>query len=99
MRVPEGREGGRGQQCWIGEEVNHHYTMHNCCLFFSLPQRGDTSLDDEDIHALQQLYQRITHLCLLHGENTDHLSMGANKVLYQLSGLHFHGIFNKIILR
>ena len=56
-------------------------------------------LDDEDIPALQQLYQRITHLCLLHGENMEPLASAANKVLYQFSGLHFHGIFNKIILR
>ncbi len=27
------------------------------------------------------------------------VATAANKVLYQFSGLHFHGIFNKIILR
>lgn len=75
------------------------------CLFIIVifvalwSQRSDTVLDDRDIPALQQLYQRITHLCLLHGENMEAVATAANKVLYQFSGLHFHGIFNKIILR
>ena len=40
-----------------------------------------------------------SQLCLLSGEQTVRLSSAANSVLYQLSGLHFHGIFNKIIFR
>ena len=64
-----------------------------------LIQRADSTLDDDDLHSLQQLEQKITQLCLLQGEQVEELTQAANSVLYHLSGLHFHGIFNKIILR
>ena len=64
-------------------------------------QRCESSLQNEELHCLGPLYQRITQLSLLpkETENAQRLSSAANVVLYHLSGLHFHGIFNKIILR
>lgn len=80
-------------------EVVESYCTVLYCLSQCLAKRGDASLDDEDLHSLQQFFQRITQLCLLSGGETEKISMSACKVLYQLSGLHFYGIFNKIILR
>ena len=51
------------------------------------------------IIKLRSLYVHTFQLCLLSGGETDQISRAACDVLYQLSGLHFHGIFNKIILR
>ena len=64
-------------------------------------QRCENSLQNQELHCLGPLYQRITQLSLLskETENARRLSSAANIVLYHLSGLHFHGIFNKIILR
>ena len=64
-------------------------------------QRCESRLQNEELHCLGPLYQRITQLSLLHKdtETAQTLSSTANVVLYHLSGLHFHGIFNKIILR
>jgi len=80
------------------KEVDSYCTILDCLTSCLAKQDGKT-LDDDDLHALAQLYQRITQLCLLSGEQTGRLSSAANRVLYHLSGLHFHGIFNKIILR
>ena len=38
-------------------------------------------------------------LCLLPGDSSNRVKERAQRVLFFLSGLHFHGIFNKIILR
>ena len=95
----------RAKVCQAYSVHIHVVLMHTCIHYRSCTnthlQRCESSLQNQELHCLGPLYQRITQLSLLHKdtENTRRLSSAANVVLYHLSGLHFHGIFNKIILR
>lgn len=80
-----------------------HHTKHVGQLLCNpsppLWQCTNADLNDDDLNALRQLEQKITMLCLLQGEHVVEITHAANGVLYHLSGLQFHSIFNKIILR
>ena len=50
-------------------------------------------------HTIHTHTYMCAQLCLLSGDDYSRVRDRAHRVLFYLSGLHFHGIFNKIILR
>jgi neurofibromin 1 len=80
--------------------VRESYCILLNCLASCLAKRAESPLGNDDLNSLgHHFFQRITQLCLLSGPETEEISKSACLVLYRLSGLHFHGIFNSIILR